>query len=263
MESALDSRGNSMSSLLLLQITDTHLFADPAVEKNGVVPARSLHKVLDEALSQKCPNLLLASGDLAQEPVCDTYRAFVELVRERFEGPILAVPGNHDVGDVMQQVLSTDSISIEDWRIATLDTHIDHEVAGHVDPDNLHALSLELEECKEHVLIVGHHPITDIGCTWLDAHRVDNGEAVVHLLENCPASRGYLCGHIHQEYDRIHNGIRYMATPSTCWQFSPNTDSFGFDESPPGWRWLELHDNGDIHTEVCRLKAAWNERTRD
>ena len=114
-----------------------------------------------------------------------------------------------------------------------------------VSSEDLDALSEQLQEDHDHLLVVGHHPLTDIGCAWLDAHRVVNGEAVVGLLESCPASRAYLCGHIHQEYDRIHNGIRYLATPSTCWQFAPDSDSFGFDDSPPGWRWLELHDDGN------------------
>lgn len=247
-----------MSSLHLLQITDTHLFADPSVEKNGLAPTLTLTSVLDEALCERSPDLILATGDLAQEPIHDTYLAFVRLIRDHYNGPILAVPGNHDVGETMESVLSTDCVSMGRWRIVTLDTHVDYEVAGHVDSENFDGLSLELEKSYEHFLVVGHHPLTDIGCAWLDAHRVDNGEAVVELLETNPASNAYLCGHIHQEYDQVHNGIRYLATPSTCWQFAPNRDSFGFDNTPPGWRWLSLRDDGSIHTEVHRLKGAWN-----
>lgn len=247
-----------MSSLLLLQITDTHLFADPTTEKNGVVPNLTLTAVLDEALEERSPDLLLATGDLAQEPIFDTYTAFVDLVRSRYDGPIVAVPGNHDVGEVMNSVLSTTSISMGRWKILTLDTHVDHEVAGHVAKENLEALSIALRGSNQHFLVVGHHPLTDIGCGWLDAHRTDNGEEVVNLLEASPTSEAYLCGHIHQEYDQVHNGIRFLATPSTCWQFAQNVDSFSFDDALPGWRWLSLHDDGSIHTEVCRLQGAWN-----
>lgn len=242
-----------MSSLLVLQITDTHLFADFEASKNEICPANSLEQVLDVALNDRTPDLLLATGDLAQEPILDTYLAFVELVRRNYSGPLLAVPGNHDVGETMRGVLSTGRAEMAQWSIVGLDTHVDHEVAGHVSIEEFEALSKKLNEEHENLLVVGHHPLIDIGCAWLDAHRVDNGEAVVELLESCSASRAYLCGHIHQEYDQDRNGIRYLATPSTCWQFAPNSDSFGFDDTTPGWRWLELHDDGTIHTEVCRL----------
>ncbi|MCY3884797.1 MAG: metallophosphoesterase [Gammaproteobacteria bacterium] len=247
-----------MSSLHLLQITDTHLFADPLAVKNGVAPTSTLTSVLDEALCERSPDLILATGDLAQEPILNTYMAFVRLIRDRFNGPILGVPGNHDVGETMKKVISTSSVSMGDWRIITLDTHVDHEVAGHVGSEELDRLSTELKKPSKYFLVVGHHPLTDIGCGWLDAHRVDNGETVVELLEANPASTAYLCGHIHQVYDQVHNGIRYLATPSTCWQFAPNVDSFGFDNAPPGWRWLKLLDDGSIHTEVRRLGGAWN-----
>ena len=245
-----------MSSLHLLQITDTHLFADSSEAKNGVIPTRLLEAVLDEALNGRIPNLLLATGDLAQEPIPDTYVVFRELVRERYDGPMLAVPGNHDVGETLRSALATSRATMDRWSIVPLDTHVDHQVGGHVNAEELEALEVQLKEDHDYVLVVGHHPLRDIGCAWLDAHRVDNGETVIELLEGCPAARAYLCGHIHQEYDRIHNGIRYMATPSTCWQFASDTDSFGFDDSPPGWRWVELREDGTIHTEVCRLQGA-------
>lgn len=242
-----------MSSLLLLQVTDTHLFASASDFKNDIYPFHSLELVLDVALHERNPDLVLATGDIAQEPIAETYSLFVELVRENYSGPLVAVPGNHDVGETMRKVLPTTCPAMNSWSIVTLDTHVDHEVAGLVSSEEFEALSMRLQEDHDHLLVVGHHPLADIGCAWLDAHRVANGDAIVGLLESCPATRAYLCGHIHQEYDRTHNGIRYLATPSTCWQFAPNTDSFGFDDSPPGWRWLELHDDGTIHTEVCRL----------
>ena len=42
-----------------------------------------------------------------------------------------------------------------------------------------------------------------------------------------------------------------MSTPSTCAQFLPRSDFFALDERPPGLRWLELHADGRIETEVA------------
>lgn len=65
---------------------------------------------------------------------------------------------------------------------------------------------------------------------------------------------GIVCGHIHQELDRVVNGIRLLATPSTCVQFLPDSDDFALDSQAPGWRTLDLLPNGDIETQVYRLK---------
>jgi Icc protein len=47
--------------------------------------------------------------------------------------------------------------------------------------------------------------------------------------------------------------MRMMSTPSTCAQFTPNTETCVMDLRPPGFRWLELLPNGDISTEVVWL----------
>ena len=65
-----------------------------------------------------------------------------------------------------------------------------------------------------------------------------------------------LCGHIHQELDLDWNGRRLMATPSTCVQFKPHCAGFTLDTVAPGWRWLNLHPDGSLTTEVCRLEGA-------
>ncbi len=47
-----------------------------------------------------------------------------------------------------------------------------------------------------------------------------------------------------------------MATPSTCVQFQTTCANFTLDTVSPGWRWLELHPDGTLTTEVCRLEGA-------
>ncbi|MCQ6463558.1 3',5'-cyclic-AMP phosphodiesterase, partial [Vibrio parahaemolyticus] len=68
--------------------------------------------------------------------------------------------------------------------------------------------------------------------------------------------KGILCGHVHQDINVIHKGIRVMATPSTSVQFKPNSDDFALDTTSPAWRELELNTNGDITTHVDRLQEV-------
>ncbi len=246
-----------MGSLHLLQVTDTHLFVDQRASKNGISPASSFNTILDKALARRTPDILVATGDIAQEPVRETYERFLGAVRARYSGNLLVIPGNHDSGELMREIFPVGSCTMGSWTIVCLDTHIDGEVAGHVTQQNLDQLEADLIATERHVVVIGHHPIVDVGAKWLDAHRVDNGGQVISILkQHAGGSKTYLCGHIHQEFDGTFEGVRCLATPSTCWQFARDVEQFAFDSAPPGWRWLTLFDDGTIQTEVVRLGTA-------
>ena len=66
-------------------------------------------------------------------------------------------------------------------------------------------------------------------------------------------------GHIHQELDFEHEGIRCLCTPSTCIQFKPKVTSFRLDKVNPGYRTLKLLANGEIETEVVRVSGSFFE----
>jgi Icc protein len=62
-----------------------------------------------------------------------------------------------------------------------------------------------------------------------------------------------LWGHVHQEIDWQRNGVRLLASPSTCVQFAAGSEKFRACDKPPGYRWLELHGDGRIGTGVSRV----------
>ncbi|MWU81486.1 3',5'-cyclic-AMP phosphodiesterase, partial [Escherichia coli] len=90
----------------------------------------------------------------------------------------------------------------------------------------------------------------------LDQHSLRNSAALDSVLAKFPRVKNLLCGHIHQEQDLDWNGRRLLATPSTCVQFKPHCANFTLDTIAPGWRWLDLHADGSLTTEVCRLAGA-------
>jgi len=49
-----------------------------------------------------------------------------------------------------------------------------------------------------------------------------------------------------------HAGLTVLTTPSTCFQFVAGTRHFSVDDSPPGWRWLELRADGTLRSEIGR-----------
>jgi Icc protein len=48
----------------------------------------------------------------------------------------------------------------------------------------------------------------------------------------------------------MHGRVRLMGTPSTCMQFTQNSDEFAVDTRPPAYRWLELEPDGGLETGI-------------
>jgi Icc protein len=74
--------------------------------------------------------------------------------------------------------------------------------------------------------------------------------------------RGVLFGHVHQALDTHWQGVRMIATPSTCSQFKPLSDDFAVDNEPPAWRTLALHADGRLDTQLRRV-GDWNSNSME
>lgn len=243
----------SPGTLTVLQVTDTHLFPAADATMHGVCTQQSLEAVLDEALDEVIPDVLLASGDLAQVGEASTYERFLSTIRARFEGPLLCVPGNHDLSKPFDQILPTGLLKAKGWDIVGIDTHVDDRVEGFISDAELRRLNNLLNASTNEVLVVGHHGLVDVGAPWLDKHKICNSDKLLGDLCRHNCVRGYVFGHVHQEFYSAINGVRLFATPSTCFQFAPGTEKFEIDGEQPGYRWLMLNDGGTIDTYVSRL----------
>ena len=63
------------------------------------------------------------------------------------------------------------------------------------------------------------------------------------------------CGHVHHEFAAQIGGARIFTTPATGIQFSPTGSVPTFVAEPPGYRIIELTDDG-FSTTVCRLSQV-------
>jgi Icc protein len=239
----------------VLQITDLHLFAEPGRELLGVVTDASLAAVLDQALAEVTPAALLVTGDVTQEGELDGYRRALAIVRERFSGPSVWLPGNHDLSATLSESgVPTGALTLGDWQIVTVDTHVDDQVEGHIEPAELDRLAQVLDDSDAaHVLVCGHHHPLPIGTPWLDGQVIDNAEALLALLERHESVRGYLFGHVHQTVESRQGRLDIIGSPSTCFQFEAGSAQFSIAALSPGYRWLDLGADGSISTEVERV----------
>ena len=242
-----------MTTLHILQVTDCHLFPDPAATLLGVPVRDSLSAVLEIACAERRPDALLATGDIAQRPTPATYRLFLDTVREHYDGPLLCVPGNHDHGATFAAELPIRALALGGWRLMGVDTHVDDVVGGNVAPAELERLADALAGTQP-ALVAGHHCPVATGCRWLDEHRIHNGAALMDVMRRGGA-RAYVFGHIHQPFDQHPpGGPSTHGTPSTCFQFAPNAPAFALDDAQPGCRWLALGADGSVRTRVARAE---------
>jgi Icc protein len=247
-------------NLKVLQLTDSHLYADPSRCLLGINTLETFDQVLAQALhEQGTPDLLLATGDLVHDASDTGYKRL--LGRLKLTGvPTYCLPGNHDLPLKMKQILNQDnvhtlpSVQAQGWSLIFLDTTIPGNESGNLDPGQMELLQLLLEaHTDKHTLICMHHHPLPVGSRWMDTMTLKNPHAFFDMLGEHPQVRSVLCGHIHQQYDNHYNGIRLIGTPSTCVQFIPGQDDFGIDACPPGYRWLNLLPNGEIETGLGLL----------
>jgi len=246
----------------LLQITDTHIFADEKERFDDVDTKASLNEVLNLAKSNDWPvDALLATGDLVHDPVTIAY----ERLREVFTTigkPVFCLPGNHDSPVLMHQLLNnkyintSKSIEIGQWLIIMLDSFLQNTHAGQLQQDELDLLDELLKENQDrHVLVCLHHPPVEIGSEWMDSMRLENPEEFFAVLDKYDHIKAVLWGHIHQEFYSERNGVRLMATPSTCVQFMPEAPEYRKDVLSAGYRYLKLNYSGEIETYILRLNV--------
>ncbi|MCF4174096.1 3',5'-cyclic-AMP phosphodiesterase [Vibrio mediterranei] len=252
---------SQLSSVRLLQLTDTHLFAPQDGCLLSVNTQESFNAVVAEIVAQGTQfDALLATGDISQDHTEASYEKFVAGI-EPLALPCYWLPGNHDYKPCMNSVVNSPLIQDvthvllgEKWQVVLLDSQVVGVPHGRLSDSQLEFLDRMLStHCDRHTLVLLHHHPLLVNSAWLDQHSLKDADEFWNVVEKHDNVRAVLCGHIHQELDEMRGGVRVLATPSTCVQFKPNSNEFALDVRSPGWRELELREDGRLHTEVKRL----------
>ncbi|NBB10890.1 3',5'-cyclic-AMP phosphodiesterase [Pseudomonas sp. SLFW] len=255
----MPSAPSNPSSVLVVQLSDSHLFAEADGQLLGMQTRDSLKAVVDLVLAEQPDiDLVLATGDLSQDGSVESYQAF-RTESDRLDAPKRWIPGNHDelremaIGAQGSELLDP-VVDVGNWRITMLDSAVSGSVPGYLEDKQLQLLAQALSEAPErhHLICLHHHPVP-IGAAWMAPIGLRNPDALFAVLERFPQTRAVLWGHVHQEFDQARQGVRLMASPSTCIQFAPNSMDFALDSLAPGYRWLRLLDDGQIETGVSRI----------
>lgn len=256
----------SNTPVKILQITDTHLFADPASELWGMNTDQSFRDVL--ALVKRFnaefnADLAVLTGDLVHDEKPEGYRRLAAYLAE-LDMPVYCIPGNHDEKSLLNDILPVGQVEVADfvdvggWRILFVDTAVPGEKWGHLAPTELQKIRKALESASDNnVALFLHHQPVPVGSEWLDTMCIDNADELFAITDTHSHVRAIIWGHVHQTFDSERNGVRLLATPSTCGQFLPLSKSFALDDKAmPGFRWIELYSDGAVVTEIDRLPTS-------
>lgn len=247
----------------VLQVTDTHLFRVPGETQKGVDTHATLQAVVDDIAATHADfDALLLTGDLSQDETPESYELLGRMLAPVRSAPIHAIPGNHENLDHMRSRLEAvdvhvlTDVHVGKWRIAMLNSQVAGRVHGELGADQIGRLSESLRGAQEHVIVALHHPPVPVDSAWIDTSRCLDGDDLLRALANPPV-RAVVCGHVHQQFETAWQGIAILTTPSTCVQFTPRAYEFDIDPTAaPGYRILELADDGGWSTSIRRVAAA-------
>ena len=246
----------------IIQASDCHLFANTEkIGYNNINPLLSLESILAEVKVHQ-PEMLLITGDLSGDGTEQSYQHFSRLIYEaEIDCQVGIIPGNHDNQQQLKANVLKDYLWLKNpqiilpnqWHVHLLDTQY-QDTIGQISEDSLTSLTeyVKIHSNDYHLLAAHHHPISCGG--WMDKHEWTNRQKFNAVVEEYHSIKGVIYGHIHMAIEQHKDQCLYMACPSTCWQFANNV-SFATTNLMPGYRVINLLENGQITTSVHRLKA--------
>ena len=254
----------------VLQITDLHL-SEPIHDKTQPCCHDRFAAVLAQALAEpvRC-DLILVTGDLVSKVKTHLYDHVFDVLSATGI-PFACIAGNHDVTEEKdatvpfharellakeadERLLSRHVIHSEYWQILLIDSSVPGEIFGALSTMDVDWLDTQLQTCQKPTLIALHHHVIAMQSAWIDVHIARNTDYFWQKMRKHTHLQAIISGHTHQEKVYTRDGVQVYSTPSTCYQFKPLVDDFAYDEDArPGYRWLQLANNGQVASWVKRL----------
>lgn len=256
-----------MATVRILQLTDLHVFKDPGIRLKGI-PTRELLEDVARHIGETGETFdhLVVTGDHTHDELPQSYEA-VRRILSPWLDRLWQVPGNHDDRSVLRSVFGDRiggtgqdpirfSFRAGEWLCAGLDTHVPGAVPGAIDSDQIDWIREQIQDVNpRRVALFLHHPPVNVGSLWMDPIGL-SGKELLHDLFHMESRIQLVCsGHVHHEFSTRIGQASIFTTPSTGIQFSPAGCQATFAGEPPGYRVIELTDDG-FSTTVRRLPVT-------
>lgn len=214
--------------MLVAQLTDTHVIADPSLHELYIDNNERLRTAIASLNSESPkPELVLLTGDLTNTGADDEYVVLAELLAD-LTIPALAIPGNHDTregvralfpqlawadGNHASCVVDTDGPDGA-IRFIGLDSTTPFEPGATFDEERRAWLIDAIDGAAGRVALALHHPPFLTGIEWMDDSGFVGLADLEAVLVDHPVER-IVSGHIHRAITTAVAGIPTMTCPST------------------------------------------------
>ncbi|MEL6167602.1 MAG: metallophosphoesterase [Pseudomonadota bacterium] len=173
---------------------------------------------------------VVLAGDLADHGEPDAYTR-MKAETDRFAIPAYMTLGNHDDrANFLVAFPETEAaptgyidavIALEEYRIVVLDTLLQGETKGHLDPAQITWLEAQLDASKGHpVIVVLHHNICDFGIPT-DFTRLENSEEMLAALNAHGDVRQVISGHVHMSTAGYAAGVPFTTIGGATYSIAP------------------------------------------
>lgn len=248
------------SPLFILQISDCHILAESGATLLGIDTEQSLRHVLKYAYKKEGQaDLILLSGDLAEQPCQSSYQKIVRALQP-YNTHTLCLPGNHDDLRLMQRYINLPTLNcakhtiVKNWQLICLNSQKVNTHSGYVaKSEQVFLTDVLTQHPGLNTLVAIHHHVIATNSHWMDGMIVNNKEELLTLIRPYSQVKAISCGHIHQALEVQIENLLLLGTPSTCFQFKPHCTEYTLDDKTPGYRVILLYPDGSIKTYIQYL----------
>jgi 3',5'-cyclic AMP phosphodiesterase CpdA len=266
--------------VIVAQLTDTHVVADPSLHEMHVDNNERLRLAVAALNAETpAPDLVLLTGDLVNTGADDEYEVLAPLI-EALEIPVLAIPGNHDTrhgiqavfpdlpwagGDHASCFIDLDDPDVGPMRWIGLDSTLPGVPGAEFDAAREEWLVAAIKEATGRVALALHHPPFATGIVWMDDAGFIGLDRLVAVLEKHPVER-IVSGHIHRALTAMVAGIPAVTCPSTIHHVDLDLDPsapISLIVDPPAYFLHQITANGWVThqrffaNEAERIHPAW------
>lgn len=215
------------SPIIIAQISDLHIGAAPKLR--GEKPEDNLLRAF-EALRAFKPDLILATGDLANNEGAEEYAALAKLLPHA-PAPVFLLPGNHDDPERMRAAFPDHTyfpanghlsytIDYLPVRVVCLDQTELHEVPGRFTPELAAWLNATLNVAPDKpTLLALHHPPFPTNDILFDTIGLLGADLFKQVIARHPQVKRIVCGHHHRVTQGLVAHAPAISAPSTAWAY--------------------------------------------
>jgi len=251
------------AEFVIAQFSDSHLFADKLGLHHGVNVYNNLVQVVTHLANNTALDAIIFTGDLTQDHSDISYQHFADVIYSlKLRVPVLYLAGNHDEPTLLSHFLASapfnanKTITTPSWQVQLINSKSETP-AGFVQQSTLLAMENSLDEQKNQLVFMHHHPV-DVGY-FIDKHGLENKQEFWQFVAKHPSISAIACGHVHRASDidcfstSSEQCVKVFTCPATSIQFDPNSTSVAALPDGPAYSVFYLFDNGEIHRKIIHV----------